>query len=654
LDGEIFSKGVTKIPLATGMTILNAQEKSKELPLQQEGGTHSAVLPGPAEFSITLDTGLPLSIEAGRASFSFPTPSAGTVRLTLVIPGDHTNVNVNPGLITARTSSNGRTTIEATLQPAQPATIWWATRESAAPQAPREVRFLSDVKTLVSVSEAQLGMATLADITVVQGEPAQFELQVPAGFEITGATGASLESSEVQSGVMILKVRGATQRSHQFLISMEKSIDAPKADLPFLSFKGSQRETGEVLVEAQGTMELAATESGGLKRMDLKETNPFLRALAHHSLQAAFRYHRQPAETPGLSLQWVRFPDSNVLAAVAQHAIVTTLVTSEGRSLSEVRLVLRNQAQPFLKVALPQGASILSADVAGEKVKPVEGSDGNRVPLLRPGFRPTEAYAVSFVFMHSGAPFQKKGGSELALPRMDVPIGLLEWEVFLPERYKVMDFGGDAISARWLPPASEEVAAGEERAAAQEEETLTVPGTVDLDSLRPGQMGGIVLDASGAVVPRARVTVVHVQTGATRRTSADVAGRWLVSDVPSGRVRITVESPGFKTLAQQVNYVASLPSRYNLTLQVGATMEAVEVTAGVASGGYSQRVEREARKAAAAADTAASSNVMNLQRRVAGVLPIRVDVPRAGNSYRFVRPLVIDEETKVTFSYKTK
>jgi len=40
--------------------------------------------------------------------------------------------------------------------------------------------------------------------------------------------------------------------------------------------------------------------------------------------------------------------------------------------------------------------------------------------------------------------------------------------------------------------------------------------------------------------------------------------------------------------------------------------------------------------------------------RVAGVLPIRVDVPRAGNSYRFLRPLVIDEETKVSFSYRTE
>jgi hypothetical protein len=49
-----------------------------------------------------------------------------------------------------------------------------------------------------------------------------------------------------------------------------------------------------------------------------------------------------------------------------------------------------------------------------------------------------------------------------------------------------------------------------------------------------------------------------------------------------------------------------------------------------------------------------SSNVTNLQQRIAGVLPLGVDVPRAGNLYYFVRPLVLDEEAKVSFSYKTK
>jgi hypothetical protein len=85
--------------------------------------------------------------------------------------------------------------------------------------------------------------------------------------------------------------------------------------------------------------------------------------------------------------------------------------------------------------------------VGGERVKPVQGPDGSRVPLLRPGFHPTDSYTVSFVFMHSGAPFAKKGGAELSLPKMDIPVDLLNWEVFLPEQYKVKDFGGDVLAA---------------------------------------------------------------------------------------------------------------------------------------------------------------------------------------------------------------
>src|SRR5207249_1997342 len=148
---------------------------------------------------------------------------------SLVIPGDHTNVRINPGLITGRTSINGQTTIEATLAPGQPANIWWQTREIAAPTVPKEVRFLSDVKTLVSVGEADLRIAALADITVVQGEPTQFALEIPAGYEVTGAAGATVETAEMQAGALILKLSSGTQRNHQFLISMEKPISDSKA-----------------------------------------------------------------------------------------------------------------------------------------------------------------------------------------------------------------------------------------------------------------------------------------------------------------------------------------------------------------------------------------------------------------------------------------
>jgi hypothetical protein len=655
LQGEILRKGATKIPLTTGMAILDARQEGKSLPLELENGTHTAVITGPADFAVTLDAGLPLSIEAGRASFSLPVPSAGSVRLALIVPGDHTNIRINPGLITSRSSQDGQTSIEATLVPGQPANIWWTTRETVAPVAPKEVRFLSDVKTLVSVSEADIRIAALADITIVQGEPSQFQIAVPAGFEVTGAAGASVESSEFESGVLTLKVTGPALRSHQFLISMEKSITGTKADAPFLSFKDVQRETGELLVEGAGTIELTATEAGGLKRMDFKEMNPYLRSLARFPMQVAFRYHRQPNETPALALEWTRFPDSSVLAAVAERAVVTTLVTTEGRSLTEVKLTIKNQAQPFLKVELPPGASILSAEVAGEKVKPVEGPDGNRVPLLRGGFRPLDSYTVSFVFMHSGAPFARKGGSDLSLPKMDVPINLLQWEVFLPEQYKVKDFGGDAIAANLLPASSLDVSGAEAGSGAMVD-GYSANNFVPL-SLLPGQLGGIVLDSTGAAVPNARVTVTQLDTGAIRNAMTDNSGHWVVSNLTSGRVKIGVNHPGFQQLVAQCNYDGSSPISTSYALNLAAATETVTVTAMNGMNYTNMEVlqpQRDAKKAADKQQSTASSNVLNLQQRVSGVLPVRIDVPRAGNSYNFVRPLVLDEETKVTFTYKSK
>src|SRR5262249_2091213 len=152
----VFSKGAAKVPLITGLTILNARQEGKALPLEQEGATSTAVLPGAAEFSVALDTGVQLGIEAGRASFSFPVPAAGSVRLSLAIPGDHTFVLISPGLITSRTAEKGQTTIEATLVPGQPATVWWMTGELQVPVVKHEVRFLSDVKTLVTVNDEEL------------------------------------------------------------------------------------------------------------------------------------------------------------------------------------------------------------------------------------------------------------------------------------------------------------------------------------------------------------------------------------------------------------------------------------------------------------------------------------------------------------------
>src|SRR4029450_7648151 len=89
---------------------------------------------------------------------------------------------------------------------------------------------------------------------------------------------------------------------------------------------------------------------------------------------------------------------------------------------------------------------------AGEGLKPVTGAEGTRIPLLRPGFRPSGPYAVSFVYLQPGAAFAKKGDATLALPRLDVPVNVLDWELLLPARYKVVKATGGGLLPGAAPP----------------------------------------------------------------------------------------------------------------------------------------------------------------------------------------------------------
>lgn len=651
IDGSLLQKGAVKTPLTTALTILEAKQLNSPLPLMQEGANHSAILNGPGPFAVSLGVAAPLGIEAGRASFMLPVPLASSSTLSLELPGNHANVRIEPGLVTSRQTSNGNTVIEAALEPGKPARIWWTTREIAAPVAQREIRFLSDIKQVVSVGDSQLRLTALCDVNVIQGEAAEFKMNLPAGFELTTASGNSLESSDVSGNILTLRVHDPARRSHQFLIAIERSNRETKVDSPLLAFEGAQRETGELLVEGVGAMELEAKESGGLRRMDVREAGAITRSLSHFPLQAAFRYNRRGNDDPKLQLEWRQFLDADVLSAVAERATVTTLTTVEGRSLTEISLRVRNHAKPFMKVDLPAGAQLLSAEVEGQRVKPVVGADGSRVPLLRAGLDSSRAYTVSFVYLSSGARFGKSGAYDMGLAKLDIPVNLLTWEISLPDRLIVRQFGGNALSADLIPTAVAYNMLSEGGDTGDYDANTWTQN--DLDTLQPGQIGGIVVDASGAVVVGANVTVTNTQTGASLTTKSDGNGHWVIAGVPPGPVSVNIASAGFKGLRQDLQLQASQPARMGTTLEVGNIQETVTV-AGADSTINSRQIEQLAIQKREAQLNMISPNVTSLQRRVAGILPVAIEVPKSGKSYRFVRPLVLEEETRVTFQYKSR
>jgi hypothetical protein len=674
LDGEVFRAGATRVPLVEGATILSAQLGSVSVPLVTEGGITAALIDGPRPFTIDLTWGAALTPAPGRASLILPVPMAGSAALSLDLPGHPADVRIEPGVIMRTTAAGDETHVDATLVPGTRATLSWSSRESAAPAAPREVRTISDVKTMLSVGEAELRMTALVAVTVLRGEAERLEVRVPKGFSVTGASGAALATTEERPGLLVLTVQRPADRRHQFLLSLERSLgDAGTIETPLVSVVGAERETGEVAVEAAGTVDLTATETDVLRRMDIREASAALRAIARFPLLAALRYHRRGAEPPAVALELTRFPDAPVIAAVAERAVVTTLATVEGRTLTEISLTMRNRAQPFLRVELPQGASIVSAEVNGQASKPAQGTDGTRIPLLRPGFRPVGAYNVSFVYVQTTTPFAKKGRAELTLPKMDVPVSLVEWEMFLPDRYRVKRFEGDAlpvpvqaaggmvggvVSGIPVAPVDTVVRPGarivwksdaggagggiaHDRAAAKASAT-----TLDLIA-QPGQLMGRVVDAEGSVLPGVTVRVLR-EGGLVNEAISDGAGWFLMSDVPSGRLSVAALLDGFRPATTELTFDASNARRLDFQMSPGPASETVSVSAADES-----NAESKVRSDVPSAQ-APSQNVFNLQRRVAGVLPVRIDVPRAGAAYRFVRPLVFDEPTRGSFDYRTK
>src|SRR5271168_4103242 len=96
------------------------------------------------------------------------------------------------------------------------------------------------------------------------------------------------------------------------------------------------------------------------------------------------------------------------------------------------------------------------------------------------------------------------------------------------------------------------------------------------------QITGTVKDATGAVVPAAKVTLKNAGTNITRTVNSGKDGAYLFTLVPIGTYEITVEATGFAKAVQtgiglQINQNAKL----DVTLQVGTSNQVVEVSSEV-------------------------------------------------------------------------
>jgi hypothetical protein len=94
---------------------------------------------------------------------------------------------------------------------------------------------------------------------------------------------------------------------------------------------------------------------------------------------------------------------------------------------------------------------------------------------------------------------------------------------------------------------------------------------------------GTVVDASGAVVANARVTLLQVQTGIKREDITSSTGDYNFPLLDPGEYSVTVQAPGFRTQTRTgIRLELDLKARIDFHLEVGSEVQTVDVTAEAA------------------------------------------------------------------------
>lgn len=109
---------------------------------------------------------------------------------------------------------------------------------------------------------------------------------------------------------------------------------------------------------------------------------------------------------------------------------------------------------------------------------------------------------------------------------------------------------------------------------------------------------GVISDATGAVVPNAKVTLTNEATRVSFTTTTTDTGTYVFEAVQVGTYSVTVEAQGFKKFFSPGNRVTiGQPTTVNARLEVGAVVETVEVSGAAelvqtsASGNFGSLVE---------------------------------------------------------------
>ncbi len=440
-------KGWVTVPvLPTTVALRSARMGGKDASIYLDGGWYRLVTDRKGPVDLDLSFAVTTFESGGQDGFSFALPASGGTEVSLSVPSEgNLEFQVANAQRVHREERNGRWLLEALLPATGNLAVTWQRALAAEEQVAPVARVYAEHQALVGVSEGLLQCGSAVLYSILHAGVEHLAVTLPADVTIVDVKGDGIQDWRVEDadGRRRVAVDLAFEAKGSYSLYLDYERPLPEGGgevlVPDLQVEGVERVKGWVGIDARSSLEVAAGAVVGATPVDVRELPTAILGRTDWPVLLGFKYRKQGVRVP---IEVRQHEAVDMLVTLVDSASATTVMTRDGRRMTQVVYAMRNNRAQFLRLDLPAGAELWSAFVGGRAVKPARDADGRLlVPLARSQASAGALawFAVEVVYVEKGTVPDAggRGRFEARLPTADVPATVCNWTVWVPEDARV-------------------------------------------------------------------------------------------------------------------------------------------------------------------------------------------------------------------------
>ncbi len=449
------AEGWVTVPLLpTTVALRSATMAGRDAPIYLQNGWYMLVTDKKGIIDLKLSFAVSTWETGGQNGFSFAMAPSGGTQVTVSVPAENTlDFTVANAQQTERQTRGDRQVLEALL----PATgnlsvTWQRAADEEGPEGDPELvaeqpRVYAEHQALVGVAEGLMQCTSAVHYSILHAGVESFSVDLPADVTVLDVKGNGLRdwsvATEGDRNTITAELNFEAKGSYSLYLNYEKQLPEGSVSVavPDLQVQGVERVKGWVGIDARSALEIAAGAVENAATVDVRELPTAILGQTNWPVLLAFKYRKQDYAIP---LEIRQHEDVDMLVTIVDSLAATSVMTRDGRRMTQLVYSMRNNRAQFLRLEMPQDVEVWSTFVGGRAAKPARGEDGRLlIPLARSQAAggALASFAVEIVYVEDGmVPDDRGVGSfSASLPVAGVPSTQVAWTVYMPYEAKIND-----------------------------------------------------------------------------------------------------------------------------------------------------------------------------------------------------------------------